>query len=236
MYCMGCSVFFGENMKKNITIVLGAFVSMAFIASYVAYFKIDRQRALAAHEEFAAIRSASPDVADAALPRSGALKNQGARVSGEVGASRPSSGASLAFERNLLSGNALDSVKIKSLLLSEKFDILLDQFARETAMDADASELSEVYGKLLRGQVGENNLSVHIDRFVCGTQICIGSLQNGDDAQYARWSTVFFGDPKTPSYGFVDATVARKQGGADHRFIFSIDPAANGVVIPTPRP
>ena len=223
-------------MKKNLSLALAILASAAVIATYFLYFKVEEKKSFSIHEEFDPSTTMTPGTGDAALPLSDKPENESAIVNGVANATRRGDTASLAFERNLLSGTSLDSKKIQPLLLSEKFDALLEQFANQSAADADASELSDVYGKMVEAQIQKNNLKLQVDRLICGTQICVGSFRNGSDSEYASWTTAFFSDPKTPSYGFVDTTVARGQGESQHRFIFSIDPAANSVVIPTPRP
>lgn len=145
---------------------------------------------------------------------------------------KSSASSVLPFERDLLSGTALNSQKIQHLVLSEKFSIELDQFSNQTARDDAAYELSVLYKKMIEDQLMENKIQVQIDKLVCGVSLCIGSLRGGDDSEYSRWSDIFFSDQKTPNYGFVNTTSNIGPGTFEHRFVFSTDPAANSISAP----
>lgn len=140
--------------------------------------------------------------------------------------------ANLSFEGALLFEKSLDSKKIQSLLFSKKFGAQLDQFANQSAADSNASELSSVYKKMLDAQLKKNKINAQIGKFVCGTSICIGSLERGEDSEYSRWSDIFFSDPTVPSYGFTNTTIRLGENQYEHRFVFSTDPAANSIMVP----
>jgi hypothetical protein len=219
-------------MKKKLIVSLSILASAVFFIVYFLHFKADKQRSLATHENFASMPTTNPGTADPGLRQSVMLKSESAAIDKVPGALHGSSTTTLAFERNLLSDASLDSEKIQSLLFAEKFDALLDQFAHQSAMDTDASELSTLYREMLEAQLQKNKLKARIDKLVCGTQVCVGSLENGTDSEYANWAAAFFDDPKTPNYGFVNATLARDHGEFDYRFVFSTDPAADSITIP----
>lgn len=145
---------------------------------------------------------------------------------------QPLQRTSLPSERILLSGDALNVKSIQSLLQSENFDAWIEKFSNQSASDPNAAELSSIYTRLLHEQVASNQVRADFQRIVCGTAVCVGSLRNGNEAEYQRWSNIIFNDPKTPNYGFADMTIKRSDGSLEHRFVFSTDPKANSATIP----
>lgn len=225
-------------MKTNLIVILVMTFFAALIAAYSYYFKVDEQAPSIAHGSISAISDRNPNTIDATSLQSGPKKNKQAII-GEASITTPPSlggATAIAFERNLLSNASLDANKVRALLLSKKFDAQLDQFSYQSATDADASDLSALYRKMLEKQIQKNHLEAQIDRLVCGTQLCAGSLRNGSDSEYTRWTQIFFADPNTPHFSLLDATVERARGEFDHRFVFSTDPAANSIVVPRQYP
>ncbi len=143
-----------------------------------------------------------------------------------------SSPEKLPFEYGLLLGKSMDSKKIQSLLFSKEFDEQIDAFANQSLADPDASELSSIYKKMLEKQMKNNKIKIKLRRLVCGTSICVGTMENGNDSEYARWSGVFLDDSATPNYGFVNSTISVGADQFENRFVFSTDPEANSITVP----
>jgi hypothetical protein len=136
------------------------------------------------------------------------------------------------FERRLLIGSSLDVAAIEGLLRSKQYDAQLDAFASQSAADADAAALSSAYNELLKQQISENQIKADLVRMICGVTTCVGVLRNGSEAEYDRWTDVFFRDSKVKGYGLTSMTATGADGKPEHRFVFSTDPAANSVTAP----
>lgn len=133
----------------------------------------------------------------------------------------------LPFERNLLQGQALNMDRIGELLQFKDFELRLDRFASEAAGDQSATELTDTYRDLLAKQFEQHAIRAEMTKLVCGVETCVGLIRAGSEAEYERWAEVFFNDPGALNYGFANLSVQRGDGGPEHRFVFSTDPAVN---------
>lgn len=140
--------------------------------------------------------------------------------------------AALHFEQQLLSNKSMNSKKIETLLFSKKFENEIDRFRNESANNADALDLTELYRKILIDHLMKNKISANLSTLTCGTTLCIGSLKNGTESEYKKWADILFKDTSVPMFGFINTTLQFGEGTWEHRFVFSADPLSGSISTP----
>ncbi|WP_295517263.1 hypothetical protein [uncultured Stenotrophomonas sp.] len=133
----------------------------------------------------------------------------------------------LAGESRLLSGNALSMAEAETVLRSRAgFEAALQQFEQDAARHPDAQDLSTLYRaaatRALGGDVALASLS-------CGYSLCMGEIRSRSDTGFRDWVRAFGKDGDAPHYALITAEYALGKGQSVGRFVFSIDPAANGI-------
>ena len=133
----------------------------------------------------------------------------------------------LAGESRLLSGNALSMAEAETVLRSRAgFETALQQFEQDAARHQDAQDLSTLYRaaatRALGGDVALASLS-------CGYSLCMGEIRSRSDTGFRDWVRAFGKDGDAPHYALITAEYALGKEQSVGRFVFSIDPAANGI-------
>jgi len=133
----------------------------------------------------------------------------------------------LAGESRLLSGNALSMAEAETVLRSRAgFETALQQFEQDAARHQDAQDLSTLYRaaatRALGGDVALASLS-------CGYSLCMGEIRSRSDTGFRDWVRAFGKDGAAPHYALITAEYVLGKEQSVGRFVFSIDPAANGI-------
>ena len=133
----------------------------------------------------------------------------------------------LAGESRLLSGNALSMAEAETVLRSRAgFEAALQQFEQDAAHHPDAQDLSTLYRaaatRALGGDVALASLS-------CGYSLCMGEIRSRSDTGFRDWVRAFGKDGDAPHYALITAEYVLGKEQSVGRFVFSIDPTANGI-------
>ncbi len=133
----------------------------------------------------------------------------------------------LAGESRLLSGNALSMAEAETVLRSRAgFEAALQQFEQDAARHPDAQDLSTLYRaaatRALGGDVALASLS-------CGYSLCMGEIRSRSDTGFPDWVRAFGKDRDAPHYALITAEYVLGKEQSVGRFVFSIDPTANGI-------
>ena len=216
-------------MKKSIVVLVVCVIASIVVVLYLkGYGKVSQSVAdtsLRTEIPQQGVRPASDD-------RRNAVENQSAQKMTSVAPSTDSKQVDFPFEKNMLEGQSLNMVKIETLLQSKTFEMQLDKFANESVTDSNASELTATYKNLLSTQFQDHNVQANLVKLICGIETCVGLIKNGTDAEYTRWADIFFRDPATPGYGFLNTSIRQNDGSLEHRFVFSTDPAVSSIAVP----
>ncbi|AWH53713.1 hypothetical protein C1924_11245 [Stenotrophomonas sp. ESTM1D_MKCIP4_1] len=136
----------------------------------------------------------------------------------------------LAGESRLLSGNMLSSGSAETVLRSRKgFEEALRQFEQDAARHPDAQDLSALYRAAATRALGADTALASL---WCGYSLCMGEVQSRSREGFADWVRAFRQDHGAPYYALMTAEYPLGQGQSAGRFVFSVDPAANGISTP----
>lgn len=134
-------------------------------------------------------------------------------------------------EEGLLVGNAVDAEALDAAFQSGEWDEYVDMFEEDALADPDARDLQRLYEDALRASLAGYEMA--LARFGCGLSLCAGTLrapEPGAGERYAAWRTTFPGGSGLPAHVYADFPVAG-DGLLEVRFVFSMDPAANAVMV-----
>lgn len=133
-------------------------------------------------------------------------------------------------ERMLLSEGAVSVQKSEALLGSDKaFAQAISQFERDAAGHPEVQDLTRLYRTAASRLMGQDGTLVSL---ACGYSLCVGEIRSRTDEDFSAWSEAIGMDKAAPVYSLTTApmTWGRDQHGG--RFVFSVDPAANGMAGP----
>ncbi|HDX0838084.1 TPA: hypothetical protein RNS87_002502 [Stenotrophomonas maltophilia] len=133
-------------------------------------------------------------------------------------------------ERMLLNEGAVSAQKSEAVLGSDKaFAQVISQFERDAAGHPEVQDLTRLYRTAATRLIGNDGT---LASFACGYRLCVGEIRSRTDEDFSAWSEAIGMDKAAPVYSLTTApmTWGRDQRGG--RFVFSVDPAANGIAGP----
>lgn len=180
---------------------------------------------------------AAPSAASAAAPAAAASKAPApAGAMPAPSAAQPVKRAAvpdpgyLAGESRLLSGNMLSSSIAETVLRSRNgFEEALRQFEQDAARHPDAQDLTALYRAAATRALGAD---ATLASLWCGYSLCMGEVRSRSKDGFADWVGAFRQDHGAPFYALMTAEYPMGQGQSTGRFVFSVDPAANGISTP----
>ncbi|HDS1581421.1 TPA: hypothetical protein QEL15_003535 [Stenotrophomonas maltophilia] len=130
-------------------------------------------------------------------------------------------------ERRLLTAGALSAEKSEAILGSDKdFAQAVSQIERDAASRPEAQDLTRLYRAAVSRVMGGDGTLVS---FACGYSLCVGEIRSRSADDFNAWSEAVGMDKSTPIYSLATAPMTWGQGQQGGRFVFSVDPAANGI-------
>ncbi|HDS1323700.1 TPA: hypothetical protein QEK37_002310 [Stenotrophomonas maltophilia] len=133
-------------------------------------------------------------------------------------------------ERMLLNEGAVSAQRSEAVLGFDKaFAQAISQFERDAAGHPEVQDLTRLYRAAATRLIGTDGTLVS---FACGYSLCVGEIRSRTDEDFSAWSEAIGMDKAAPVYSLATApmTWGRDQHGG--RFVFSVDPAANGITGP----
>lgn len=133
-------------------------------------------------------------------------------------------------ERMLLNEGAVSAQRSEAVLGFDKaFAQAISQFERDAAGHPEVQDLTRLYRAAATRLIGNDGTLVS---FACGYSLCVGEIRSRTDEDFSAWSEAIGMDKAAPVYSLATApmTWGRDQHGG--RFVFSVDPAANGIAGP----
>ncbi|EKT4071419.1 hypothetical protein [Stenotrophomonas maltophilia] len=133
-------------------------------------------------------------------------------------------------ERMLLNEGAVSAQRSQAVLGFDKaFAQAISQFERDAAGHPEVQDLTRLYRAAATRLIGNDGTLVS---FACGYSLCVGEIRSRTDEDFSAWSEAIGMDKAAPVYSLATApmTWGRDQHGG--RFVFSVDPAANGITGP----
>jgi hypothetical protein len=142
-------------------------------------------------------------------------------------AATQSGAAFLSGERSLLSEGAMSVERFQAVVGSNKaFAQAVGQFEQDVARNPEAQDLTALYRSAVTAALDGNTDLVS---FACGYSLCLGEIRSRTDDGFSAWARSF-GDGNTPPvYAFATAEYTLGRNLHSGRFVFSADPAANGI-------
>lgn len=159
-----------------------------------------------------------------------------ARSDGAAGATAPApvgplpqpavdSGAYSATERSLLSQGMITEASI-AVLRSSQFERIVARFEDEQlGLTADLTAAYRAELQRLLDPIAE---PTRIDRLVCGTELCLGSIRSPSQGWYPAWSESIQGLSALPIKTLTGNSVDLGASGVEHRLLFSISGGVKG--------
>lgn len=141
-----------------------------------------------------------------------------------------------AIEGRFLRQGQVQLDALRNSLTSDRFD--RDFEALDSAMrgSADAMALHDAYRDAIAQQRARAGLADTPQRLACGRDVCLGSVVAAQgDAGYSTWWNDFTSSSATPQGTAIDFPRRLADGRIEHRFFFSMDPAANRAILTNPR-
>lgn len=125
---------------------------------------------------------------------------------------------------------------LRESLTTDRFELDYQSLENAMTQSVDALELRNIYRDVIAEQLTRAGLGSAPERLACGLNVCLGSLHtDGKDERYRMWWNDFTSSSRTPYGTAFDFPHTLADGSIEHRFFFSIDPAANLVKSrPTP--
>ncbi|HGM5516098.1 hypothetical protein U4I95_03415 [Stenotrophomonas maltophilia] len=130
----------------------------------------------------------------------------------------------------LLNEGAVSAQKSEAVLGSDKaFAQVISQFERDAAGHPEVQDLTRLYRAAATLLIGNDGT---LASFACGHSLCVGEIRSRTDEDFSAWSEAIGMEKAAPVYSLTTApmTWGRDQRGG--RFVFSVDPAANGITGP----
>ena len=133
-------------------------------------------------------------------------------------------------ERMLLNEGAVSAQKSEAVLGSDKaFAQAISQFERDAAGHLEVQDLTRLYRTAATRLIGNDGTLVS---FACGYSLCVGEIRSRTDEDFSAWSEAIGMDKAAPVYSLTTAPMTRGRDQRGGRFVFSVDPAANGIAGP----
>ena len=133
-------------------------------------------------------------------------------------------------ERMLLNEGAVSAQKSEAVLGSDKaFAQAISQFERDAAGHLEVQDLTRLYRAAATRLIGNDGTLVS---FACGYSLCVGEIRSRTDEDFSAWSEAIGMDKAAPVYSLTTAPMTRGRDQRGGRFVFSVDPAANGIAGP----
>ncbi|HDS0948816.1 TPA: hypothetical protein QDZ34_003684 [Stenotrophomonas maltophilia] len=161
----------------------------------------------------------------------------GQAAANAVGAASPALAANSAVpttrgfldgERGLMNDGAMSDESAGQVIASsEAYAQALQQFEHDAARNPDAQDLTALYRAAATRTLGPDMV---LDSFACGYSLCMGEIHSRNDDGFGNWIKAFGEDSAAPQYAFMSGEFVQAKGGQSiGRFVFSTDPAANGI-------
>lgn len=170
----------------------------------------------------------SPEASEQGSSAAAATAPPGAPASA---AGDPRAALQLSFERGVVVPGGLSQRASDHLLRAGDFRARIAEVAGESARDPEAADMTRVYREAVERSLRESGTRARLDRFACGTQLCIGGLIDGSEDDYQTWVEVFAKRGRAPTYAMNTHIQTDASGGPVLRFAFTIDPTFNGIVV-----
>lgn len=139
----------------------------------------------------------------------------------------PSNAAYLVGESRLLNGGELSGDQAEATLLSSRsFKAALQQFEADASLSPDAQDLTRLYHAAATRALGAD---VALASLSCGYTLCMGEVRSRSQGGFRDWVGVFGKDRGAPRYALMTAEYPLGNGQSSGRFVFSINPTANGI-------
>lgn len=130
-------------------------------------------------------------------------------------------------ESALMRGGALsDQAAGVVIASSTAYRQALRQFEEDAARNPDARDLTQLYREAATHTLGPDMV---LDSLACGYSLCMGEIHSRDRGRIDDWIKAFGEVDAAPQYAFMSAEYRQAQGPSIGRFVFSTDPAANGI-------
>lgn len=179
----------------------------------------------AASQARATGHAASPDDQPASMPVP--ARPRAAAATPSTQHAMPSNAAYLAGESQLLNGGELSGDQAEAVLLSSRsFKAALQQFEADASLSPDAQDLIRLYQAAATRALGED---VALASLSCGYTLCMGEVRSRSQGGFRDWVGLFGKDRGAPHYALMTAEYPLGNGQSSGRFVFSIDPTANGI-------
>ncbi|MBK0013447.1 hypothetical protein [Stenotrophomonas sp. S41] len=167
--------------------------------------------------------AASPDDAPVPVP----VPPRGAAATPSAQHAMPMNQAYLEGESQLLNGGELSGDQAQAVLLSSRsFKAALQQFESDASLSPDAQDLTRLYQAAATRALGED---VALASLSCGYTLCMGEVRSRSQGGFRDWVGLFGKDRGAPHYALMTAEYPLGNGQSSGRFVFSIDPTANGI-------
>lgn len=133
-------------------------------------------------------------------------------------------------ERMLLNEGAVSAQKSEAVLGSDKaFAQVISQFERDAAGHPEVQDLTRLYRTAATRLIGNDGT---LASFACGYSLCVGEIRSRTDEDFSAWSEAIGMDKAAPVYSLTTAPMTWGSDQRGGRFVFSVDPAANGIAGP----
>lgn len=133
-------------------------------------------------------------------------------------------------ERMLLNEGAVSAQRSEAVLGFDKaFAQAISQFERDAAGHPEVQDLTRLYRTAATRLIGSGGTLVS---FACGYSLCVGEIRSRTDEDFSAWSEAIGMDKAAPVYSLTTAPMTRGRDQHGGRFVFSVDPAANGITGP----
>ncbi|MEG0182991.1 MAG: hypothetical protein RR704_05975 [Stenotrophomonas sp.] len=127
----------------------------------------------------------------------------------------------------LLAEGGVSVEKSEALLGSDTaFAQAISQFERDAASRPEVQDQTRLYKAAATRLIGQDGALVS---FACGYSLCVGEIRSRTDAGFSAWSEAIGMDKAAPVYSLTTAPMAWGRDQHGGRFVFSVDPAANGI-------
>ncbi|WP_256993964.1 hypothetical protein [Stenotrophomonas indicatrix] len=142
-------------------------------------------------------------------------------------AAKPAEGTFLTGERSLLSEGAMSVERFHAVVGSNRaFAQAVSQFEQDAARQPEAQDLTGLYRSAVTAALDGNT---DVVSFACGYSLCLGEIRSRTEDGFSAWARSFGKGNTPPVYAFATAEYTLGRNLHSGRFVFSTDPAANGI-------
>ncbi|RZZ83506.1 hypothetical protein [Pseudoxanthomonas winnipegensis] len=153
-------------------------------------------------------------------------------------ASHAAKTVNLKFETQLLRNGSISYSQAYALLVSKDFATHMQEIRRQSNGDLDASEMTEVYEKLINDAC-ESQSSIELETLACGLNMCAGSIRtygSNGELLYPLVEATLTPPEGGRMYSMVETSVTEQEDVSEHRFVFSTNPNSNSISGDNQRP